>query len=440
MFLLKSNAVSEFIKDPYAVKDLELITNFLQERETFLFPALGNGLFPAAIVEASTEYTGYAAVWIRDNVFVAYAHYIIGETEIAIKTMTCLLQYFREYKNRFEDVINATTDPENVMSRPHVRFNGDALEEINQIWQQAQNDALGYFLWFFCKIVDDGILDLTKQDADILSLFPFYFKAISYWNDEDSGHWEEDRKIEASSIGIVIASLKSLRNLIMNSCSSSFCLQYEGQLVTVELLDDLIQKGTNALNIILPSECIQIGKERRYDAALLFLVYPMQIVNDEMADQIVADVVNNLQREHGILRYLGDSFWCHDYNEIPEEIRTSISAEREQWLMENRHSFHPATEAQWCIFDPILSIIFGLKYQKSSQSEFLTQQTFYLNRSLGQLTDDNFKSGGLKCPELYYLKGSEYIPNDATPLLWTQANLRIALMVMKQSLEIVNQY
>ena len=42
--------------------------------------------------------------------------------------------------------------------------------------------------------------------------------------------------------------------------------------------------------------------------------------------------------------------------------------------------------------------------------------------------------GPFKCPELYYLENGNYVPNDATPLLWTQANLWIAFKFMKQNL------
>ena len=81
----------------------------------------------------------------------------------------------------------------------------------------------------------------------------------------------------------------------------------------------------------------------------------------------------------------------------------------------------------------------GLKFQKTRQEKYLQQQTLYLNRSLGQLTGENCKLGEFKCPELYYIQNGRYIANDATPLLWTQANLRIALKVMEDSLLISNQ-
>jgi hypothetical protein len=438
MPVLHNSQVAQLVKDRYELKDLQNISLLLSEKEVFKFPALDNGLFPAAIVAASTEYTGYSAVWVRDNIYVAYSHYILGEIEIALKAVNCLMKYFQKHRIRFENIINSNTDPKNVMERPHIRFNGENLDEINQSWEHAQNDALGYFLWFFCKLISDKVLHPSQQDIETLALFPLYFEAVSYWQDEDSGHWEETRKIEASSIGVVVASLKALKQLSMEPSFISHCFKYGDRLVTIDLLDDLIHQGVGALNRILPSESIQSGLERRYDSALLFLIYPLQVVDDAMSNQIVSDVIDNLQGQYGIPRYLGDSFWCRDYEGIPENIRTSISTEREQWLTDNRRALRSGEEAQWCIFDPIISTIFGVKFQKTKQTECLEKQTFYFNRSLGQLTADDFKIGGFKCPELYYLKGTDYVPNDATPLLWTQANLRIALKTMEQSLSMEN--
>jgi phosphorylase kinase alpha/beta subunit len=203
------------------------------------------------------------------------------------------------------------------------------LEEINQPWEHAQNDALGYFLWFYCKLISEKLLEPNQHDVETLALFPLYFDAVSYWKDEDSGHWEETRKVEASSIGAVVAGLKALKELNMEISLLSHCYQYKNKFITIELLNTLIQKGLNALEEILPWES---KPKRRYDSALLFLIYPLQVINDEKANEIVADVINNLQGEYGIRRYLRDSFWCRDYEDIPENIRTSIFTEREQWL------------------------------------------------------------------------------------------------------------
>ena len=429
---INNDIIRNYLKASYQLRDIQDIITLLEKQQTFHFPTLENGLFSASDVSDDTSYTGYSSVWIRDNIYVAYCHYIINESEIAIANIETLIAYIKKFRWRFVNIIEGQVDPNKVMERPHVRFDGRNLTEIDQQWEHAQNDAWGYFLWFYCKLAREKLLELKPENLEIIALFPFYFQAIEYWQDEDSGHWEEERKIAASSIGVVIAGLKSFKSLLTDTSIAQYC-KYQNQLVTVKFLDELINRGTIAFNKILPAECIQPNKPRRYDAALLFSIYPLQIVDEEMSEKILKDVINNLQGDYGIKRYLWDSFWCRDYQDLPEEIRTSISDDREQWLREHNRELQEGEEAQWCIFDPIISAIYGLKYQKTGEEEYLQQQTIYLNRSLGQLTG-NCELGEFKCPELYYLQDGCYIPNDATPLLWTQANLRIALKVMLDSL------
>ncbi len=433
---IHNHEVARLIKTDYKLPDLQNLISLLQHQETLEFPSLDNGLFPAAIVSNSNEYTGYAAVWVRDNIYVAYAHYLWGEIELTLKCVRCLMQYFKQHQHRFKKIIDGEVDPDNVMQRPHIRFKGADLTEIDQNWQHAQNDALGYFLWFYCQLITDKILQPSPEELEILTLFPLYFEAIAYWQDEDSGHWEEDRKIAASSIGVVVASLQSFSKLVEEYPAIGDHCRYQEQAISPELLNNLSEKGIDALKTILPSESIQPEKSRRYDAALLFLIYPLNILDDATSDRLIEDVIKNLQGEYGISRYLNDSFWCRNYTDLPENIRTSISTEREQWLQEQGRGLKQGEEAQWCLFDPIISAIYGVRWQKTQQTEDLAQQTFYLNRSLGQLTTTDSKLGGFKCPELYYLKQDKYVPNDATPLLWTQANLLTALKIMEQSLSI----
>ncbi|MGB7445317.1 MAG: glycoside hydrolase family 15 protein [Coleofasciculaceae cyanobacterium] len=415
------------------LQDIQNISTFLHNQGTFEFPTLPTGLFPAATVQDKAEYTGYQSIWVRDNIHIAHAHYVLGQTNIAIKNITSLLTYFQKHQWRFQTIIEGKANPQEVMNRPHVRFDGNNLEEIKQKWAQAQNDALGYFLWFYCKLVNEGILTTQPEHLELIALLPLYFQAISYWQDEDSGHWEEVRKVEASSLGVVVAGLKELKQLLSKTSLASAC-KYKDKIITNPLLDKLIEQGNTALKTILPAECIQNEptKNRRYDAALLFLIYPLQIVEEEIANQILDDVINNLQGERGISRYLGDSYWCADYKaKLAPEERTIDFSDNMSW---RDTLLKEGEEAQWCIFDPIISAIFGLKFQKTRQNKYLEQQIHYLNRSLSQLTGENSEFGKYKCPELYYLEKGHYLPSDATPLLWTQANLLIALKMAEYSL------
>jgi hypothetical protein len=84
-------------------------------------------------------------------------------------------------------------------------------------------------------------------------------------------------------------------------------------------------------------------------------------------------------------------------------------------------------------FDPIVSVIAGRRYLRAGDPADLDRQVHHLNRSLGQLTGPECLQGALLCPEAYYLQRGRYVPNDNLPLLWIQANLRLALIPVEQS-------
>ncbi|MEM9264385.1 MAG: glycoside hydrolase family 15 protein [Cyanobacteria bacterium P01_F01_bin.13] len=442
MVIVNNKELEKFIKLEYMPQDIHLLSKLLLEKRIFHFPILDNGLFPAAAA-VNAKKSGYDKVWVRDNIYVAYAHYVLGQVDIAVRTVLTLMSYFKKHRFRFEGIIDRRVNPAIAMNRPHIRFDGELLAEATENWKHAQNDALGYFLWFYCRLASEGQISLQQDDVEMLGLFPLYFQTVQYWKDEDSGHWEEGEKIEASSIGVAVAGLKALKRLFTAPLFVSYYCQYKDKFVTPHLLDELISNGEWALSEILPAECIQPKpKERRYDAALLFLIYPLNVLSEDMSEKILQDVKTNLQGEYGIPRYLRDSFWCRDFFDLPENIQTSISTEREAWLKANNRTVKQGEEAQWCIFDPIISVICGIKFQKHRREDDLEQQINYLNRALGQVTGENCKVGKynieqFKCPELYYIQDNKYIPNVSTPLLWTQANLMIALKSIEQSLMLI---
>lgn len=436
MLVIHNERLLDFLKCRYELAEVHALSRFLDAQGTFRFPALENGLFSAAIADdKSYEYTGYQNVWVRDNIHIAHAHAIGGKPEAATRTLLALMSYFKKCKNRFDGILSGEVDPSNPMNRPHVRFDGKNLSEIDQEWAHAQNDALGYFLWLTCRLARQGVFNLQRGDLEILGRFLFYFQAIRYWEDEDSGHWEETRKISASSIGTATAALEELRLLL---CEKNLwdALRLEGRAISPRALDELIANGWSALKAILPAECVQPhpAKKREHDAALLFLIYPLEVLKDDMADRIVQDVIGHLQGDIGVRRYTGDSYWCADYKKkLGSEQRT---ADFSSDLSDRDRLLKKGEEAQWCIFDPILSAIFGLKFQKTRRKEDLDLQTHYLNRSLAHLTGGDSGFAPFLCPESYYLEDGRYVTNDITPLLWTQANLMVALRCMERSLDL----
>jgi phosphorylase kinase alpha/beta subunit len=419
--------------DRYDSARLRELRRFLERHGTFKFTPLRTGLFPAAVVTRSTRQSGYQHVWVRDNIHVSHALYINGNVRAAAQTMSAVMQFFARHRHRFEDVIDGKVKRTDSMSRPHVRFNGETLQESPEIWAHAQNDALGCFLWMYCTLASENIVTPSRNDIEMLTFFPLYFDAIRYWEDEDSGHWEETRKIEASSIGAVVAGLAKLRAFLSEG-RTGVTLSGRSAQVSDSFMKALERRGRNGLHSMLPHECVQTSsaKKRRYDGALLFLVYPFEVVGDAMGSRILRDIAENLEGPYGIKRYVGDSYWAADYKDKLDPAKRT--ADFSHGVGMRNKLLAPGQEAQWCLFDPIMSAAYGRRYHRTGRKEYLKQQTHYFNRSLGQLTGQAKGVHEFQCPEAYYLQRGRYVPNDQTPLLWTQANLLVAIKLMEQSL------
>ncbi|HET6425793.1 MAG TPA: glycoside hydrolase family 15 protein, partial [Planctomycetaceae bacterium] len=338
------------------------VREFLQQQGTFRFPTLNSGLFSASAND-NEEFaaTGYRNAWVRDTVHIAHVLWRTDQPGMAVRAVESLMTYFQKYRHRFADIIEGRADANDPQQRPHIRFDGDRLEEVDEKWSHAQNDALGAFFWLYLKMVAEGTLRPSPAQWDMLADFPAYFRSVRYWEDEDSGHWEETRKIAASSIGIVVGALRLLQTLLTDDkCDYAWSRTKNG--VGGDELAWLQQQGEAALKMILPYECLQPDptQHRRYDSALLFLSEPFGVVTADMAAQIADDVRNHLMGPIGIRRYLGDSYWCADYKDkLSVDERTADFSDN---LAERNRLLEPGTEAQWCLFDPTLSVIYARRF------------------------------------------------------------------------------
>jgi len=407
------------IREANLRNDARRVLTFLEEQGTFRFPTLKTGLFSAAAGDgAELEVTGYRSVWVRDNVHIAHAHWVWGETAKATAAMSTLMRFFVTHRHRLDDAISGRSDPQDPMQRPHIRFDGERLAELNEKWSHAQNDALGAFLWLYSKLTRAGHVTPTPEEEEVLAQIVEFLHVIQFWEDEDSGHWEEVRKVAASSIGVATIGLMTYCNYQTSSGDAP---------TSLPLANELCKRGLSQLEAILPWECQQDDpvKHRRHDAALLFLIYPYRVVSGPQADQIVSDVITQLSGEFGVRRYLGDSYWCADYKtKLAADQRTADFSDN---LAERDRLLEPGREAQWCLFDPIIALHFGLRYADTGAAADRQQQAHHLNRALNQLTRADSQFGPYRCPESHYCVRGRYVPNDICPLLWTQANLKLAL-------------
>jgi len=376
-----------------------------------------HGLYAASASQGEEAASGYQNAWVRDNAMVAFSKFASGDAESAMRTARALTTFFRSQAAKIERIIAKPKRKEEVQERPHIRFNARTLAENDEEWAHAQNDALGEAVWLRFLLANEAGFALEAEERELYALFPAYFDAIQYWKDADSGAWEEARKVNSSSIGAVMAGLREMERYAREGNDIAG--------VKKSALGELTKKGRRVLEVQLPFEAPPV---RRTDAALLFLIYPLCVVTEERMKRLVLSLVRaRLMGEKGIRRYLGDSYFCQDYDQwYPPEER---SADFRQALAVRDEFLEPGCEAQWCLFDPLLSAIYGEEYQATGRREALLGQMQHLDRAIAQLDEKG------RCPEMYFLKQGSWSPNEHTPLAWTQANLAIAVKLLERSAE-----
>ncbi|HUR32951.1 MAG TPA: glycoside hydrolase family 15 protein [Vicinamibacterales bacterium] len=399
---------------------VDAVARLLDAHRTLALRPLHTGLYPASDSDAAHG-AGYRSVWVRDNVYVALALLETGNPERAARVGDRLTQFLLASRRRFDDVISGRADRGDVRARPHVRFDGERLVELAGDWSHAQNDALGYCLWLLARLARAGALPLAQERLEVVDLLTRFFAAIAFWEDEDSGHWEETRKVSASSIGVVVGGLRASLDELQRLHTSGN-RQHQP---LIELTTRLLDEGSRALAAMLPDECIQPSplQNRRYDAALTFLAYPLGVLDGAAQTLVIEDVTRFLMGPIGIRRYLRDSYWAPDYERLSEADRTRDYS-NDVWVRDAMIE-DVGQEAQWCIFDPALSAYFGTRFAEGGNPSDRERQLLHFNRSLAHITAE------WKCPELFYLSDGRWVPNPHTPLLWTQANLLLALQVLR---------
>jgi len=414
------------IAEDYTAESIVKIKEVAAGHGTHDIRPVAHGLFAASGSQAADSATGYQNVWVRDNIMVANSFRLRGMMGPALDCMDGLTRFFEKQVPRFREIID---DPVRVLRedanrRPHIRFTAQNLGELQEKWPHAQNDALGQALWFRCVLANSGAQAMTLRESKVFALFPEYFEAIEYWQDDDSGAWEEGRKTNNSSVGAVVAGLEELQKYLTAADGRSSAGVASPSGAALARVEKLIAKGRERLDETLPFEA---PPERLVDSALLFLIHPLGAVRARALQDAIMNLVQaRLKGEYGIKRYANASYFCQDYDEwfAAREMSSDFS-ERGDF----RDAFlQPGCEAQWCIFDPVLSIIYGERYQADPEDvASYRKQVHYFNRSLRQVTAEGH------CPELYFLRQGRYVANAHTPLAWTQANQALALHLMEKS-------
>ncbi len=429
----------------------------LEARGALDFNPYASGLFPASELSPEmAQATGMGMAWLRDNAHVGNALMENGKHYAAVAVGRSMLKVIENNRDRLDGIVEGVLDPKDPVNRLPVRVDGDTL--ANDTEKRVQNDSVGYALWCISRLFNKAALRLEPRDLDNVAKMVQYLDTIEYWQDSDEGHWEEDSRIHASSIGVVVAGLRETQEMFVSFGYAPF-----------DRIEYLINKGTETLYSILAKGVTDLGpaepilendtpypdnvrpdesvrqhfehfsvSRREHDAALLCLVEPLHVLDEEWAAKVVDDIETHLLREKGIARYEGDTYWEPRFPGIfTVEERTSEVGKVDVRNAKAAGIAYNGTEAQWTLFDPLLSVYWGRKYLASGELDAFQKQLFYLNRSLSQLAQ--MPDGSLKLPEAYYCEyvdddtdgHVDWIPNDHTPLLQSQANLLSAVRMFE---------
>ncbi len=325
------------------------------------------GLFTAS---ASDVKTGYNKAWLRDIYFMTLGFKYTGEMDVVKETAKALLQILAKHKDK---ITWAATNkpPYETWQYIHARYNPETFDEYWEEWGNKQNDAVGEVLYLIadCETSGNNVVE-TDEEKELVQMLVNYLNNIEYWNDEDSGIWEENQEVRASSIGSVVCAL---------NCAS--------KLPYITIPEGMIEKGAQALRTLLPRET----SNRFCDLALLTLIFPFEVTTKEETEQILSNVEYFLTRDMGVIRYRNDRYY-------------------------NKNKDGYSEEAEWSMGLAWLSIIYA-------RMGNLEKAEHYLERAGKTVNKDGL------IPELWYSHTDK--ANDNTPLGWAESMYVVALVCFR---------
>lgn len=350
----------------------EIIDKHLAILKSLQYPS---GLFAAS---DPTVATGYDKSWLRDNFYETIAFEVLGDWDTVEKTYKALLDVFLKHEPKIDWAIE--NKPTESFQYIHARFHPETFDEFWESWGNKQNDAVGCILFRLGELEAHHKRSILANGDyhRIVNKLVRYLEAIEYWKDRDSGMWEEDEELHASSVGACVAGLISIKRV-----------------PGIHVPDYLIHYGEYALRELLPRE----SARKFVDLSLLSLIWPYNVVTAEERDEILENVEYHLLRNHGVIRYKGDQYYNKNIDGYSEE-------------------------AEWTFGLSWLAIIYQTLAREEKSRFAYIEKAEELVKNL--IAIDTKK--GL--PELYFSNSQEF--NDNTPLGWSESLFIVALWEMER--------
>ena len=327
------------------------------------------GLFTASAHDVET---GYNKAWLRDIYFMTLGFQAAGEWEPVVKAAKGLLTILATHKDKINWAID--NKPYESWQYIHARFNPETFEEYWEEWGNKQNDAVGEVLHLIATCEHEGhhIVE-TDEEKELVQMLVNYLNNVEYWHDPDSGIWEENQEIHASSVGAVVSALILAE-----------------QLPFVTIPKNMIEKGQATLRSLLPRE----SAEKFCDLALLTLLYPFRVTTEPETEAILKNMEYFNVRDMGVIRYRSDRYYNNNDDGYSEE-------------------------AEWSMGHAWLAIIYAERRDKEKALHYLEKARHTVN-----------EEG--KIPELYFSHTDK--PNENIPLGWAESIYVVALVKVRNLL------
>ncbi|MCK5236884.1 MAG: hypothetical protein KAR06_07860 [Deltaproteobacteria bacterium] len=353
----------------------------------------------------------YNVFWLRDIMYASYANEYIGSYDKMMESYRLIIRIFHKYKYKISGgarkrhYLGSCAD-----ETVHARVHPVTLEEITSEWGHHQLDIFGLFLYKTGDLIKKGHQVISSDMMETLVLLRdivMYLTTVRWHSDPDFGVWEEGPEIHSSSVGSVLAGLTMWHD------DGHYHHKYSHQVDLHKLLpipQEFLELGRASLDKVLSRE----SESRPYDLAQLSLIWPYSIVSDEQAQNIISNIEDNLVREKGVIRYIGDKYYAllDDEGKVKEE-------------------------AEWPLGFAWLSIVYSKLAMKTfrvgelflgTSEELIDKSSEYLRRLESTMTEDG------RVPELYTNGEMNY----NIPLAWAQSLYVVASQSLKRVLEAVD--
>lgn len=252
---------------------------------------LENGLYIAA------NGPEYQACWLRDIYYQAKPSLKLNPTQY-VKTYETICEYWNNldlnYSNKLHLLKQYGKEKFTKWETVHSKISKDA----NELWQEWGHKQLDSYAYNLLGIIEGWNAGLEiKGSKECMKHILEFLKAIKYWEQPDSGIWEEREELRASSIGAVVGACKAL-------LTSTEIFEFDTEACY------LYDKGMKVLKEFVNKDFARETNTRQADLSLATLIYPFNVFEaDSEEGKRIIEQLKTLERPNGFIRYQTDKYF-----------------------------------------------------------------------------------------------------------------------------------